>query len=1606
MLSDSDDDFYDFDTPPGFWDQVPDRPPPPPPSLLSQSAAAAPSPLRLADTVPDSATTHPVLPGANAGEEDEDQLDDETCAAVVESAALAEDPHKRNRGRPKKQVQQEVDKQPKKRGRPPLAPGEAERRAEERKEKAKEKRAEERAERAAQEEEERRQEEQRREERRQEWRRQRDAAAQADLERFPHPGQMRAASTAKATTQLTLLQQLANRVLPASSTSSSAPRTLSASVSVSHPAVSTSSSSAPTSAPTSTPSPALLPHPQTLSATDTSFQTSPASSQNDSDPRPIESTVPLATPMQGPAMGGEFEELLGDEGVNELDEGEDGLGGGEDDEEQIGAPATSHRWVHPAWLQPEFVRWREWLKSTYDKGSGTWAVHRALHDDSDPKKLGLGSFFLPRPQLHSRFSKDVIPHPETLYTPRFFYWDPFPLLSEPARCPHASCNGKPLSRHGFCDRPRRACDLDETVYLFGQRYQCSRSGGCGKSFMAWDAMLLRQLPTTLRASFPFVLSHRGGCTEAVFRQLRISMSHSIGPKSFSSILHRQHLTYDERRRAYLQSIADLHFLHGNPLFDLSSPPAEYSPFSAFNDRDGYAGYVPSSKWFQLQYQRFMESKRQAIDQHTSLLTCTIGAIDHSHKIVKHIAKVDGQPVFSGLLSITNEFGELRVCSLVPTKAHDQFLPALQGVAASLSRYGHSPPVVFYTDNPRGDRNTLESAFTSLRQDLAPSPDLSPFSHLPLFPTPADIVVLDTAEKVDDAIGTIVLSVEDGASEAIGFDLEWNVEEDGLGRQQRAATTAVVQLAWRTKVFVIQFAKIARTHRSLPSSLRQLILNPQLLKVGVGIKSDLTLLLNDYAALQPNSHAIPAASQGAVDLGVLARSLSTSSSRKSSLDALVARFLKLYLPKPVSVRISTAWEDEVLPPEHVEYAARDAAASLSLYHHLEAFAKRARGAPLPPLLAIPGSRALVAHSDETSLVAVTTILLLGTSGTAPPPDFDPSLHPKITATSALLRVDRVLVPGALAMYPKRTGRTTFDSFGAVPFYLVVKLAQLRSPDPEQGQEGEGLEGETPDTGREITGEGVPEEGASGGWATLAAVGRELDGDVEELEEDDLSAAQADEESLRSGQALLDSLLSVKLPTSAPSDYHLPLSRVLIDPWHLMDRIPLSRRHGCLAAFMRAFADTLFVFDPKDKALLSARLSRLGLSFDIELLRRRKWVLQRCRRTIPPPDELAPLLAQLFKTFGPLKDAKTSSPLFNKAAWSAVKRIIKDVQEGLVSDPPDVELYTVVGECRGSDGTLDDGVVIYRCSRGTNMTEGGVHRNIRQQFAYSAASLPFADARLLDYRLVHNLVVGTANRTGKRFNGHFDIWTTNKIQSLANLVAPLIPAAPRMGQWLNTDMYEPSQESFTILPIPATTAAQLSISLHPSHPAFPPPSLSSTSSTPISAPPPSSKKRKTAAPERHAFLASKQGSRFAILHLHTRAERELYSELITSTAVVAVSGARKWLVMAQRWNERADGREVFYKMPTHLQHYSSHIDTLHNRQVSLQTSTAARAAFTDAARSLSRTTGLAEPPVRPSSPLKVARGKRPQAETAVASEPQFRKVTGGEAEGAFPSPLPPS
>ncbi len=172
-------------------------------------------------------------------------------------------------------------------------------------------------------------------------------------------------------------------------------------------------------------------------------------------------------------------------------------------------------------------------------------------------------------------------------------------------------------------------------------------------------------------------------------------------------------------------------------------------------------------------------------------------------MTKHVAKVNGERIFIALLTVTNEYGEIRVCNLVATKSHSQFKLSLRGMAHSLELYGHPPPMLFFTDN-MGDKAFLEASFPSLREGVVP---VEKYGSLEPFVLPSDVRILPRAEEaaINAALSTIIneLPVESPDPDLIvGFDCEWNVVISDAGKVERGEI-AIVQIAYQKRVFILQ-----------------------------------------------------------------------------------------------------------------------------------------------------------------------------------------------------------------------------------------------------------------------------------------------------------------------------------------------------------------------------------------------------------------------------------------------------------------------------------------------------------------------------------------------------------------------------------------------------------------------------------------------------------------------------------------------------------------------------------------------------------------------------------------------------------------------------------
>eukprot|EP00884_Botryococcus_braunii_P005842 jgi/Botrbrau1/15259/Bobra.0382s0001.1 len=128
------------------------------------------------------------------------------------------------------------------------------------------------------------------------------------------------------------------------------------------------------------------------------------------------------------------------------------------------------------------------------------------------------------------------------------------------------------------------------------------------------------------------------------------------------------------------------------------------------------------------------------------------------------------------------------------------------------------------------------------------------------------------------------------------------------------------------------------YSGITPALARILMNQELLKVGVGILQDAQKLWRDYGV---ECNGLCCLSEEAN----LRLASSLSSFSKWSLAGLVQEVLQCQLPKDPQVRVSD-WEARPLSRAQLSYAAADAAASLLSYQALMAMEVRWKPPPLP------------------------------------------------------------------------------------------------------------------------------------------------------------------------------------------------------------------------------------------------------------------------------------------------------------------------------------------------------------------------------------------------------------------------------------------------------------------------------------------------------------------------------------------------------------------------------------------------------------------------------------------------------------------------------------
>ena len=598
-----------------------------------------------------------------------------------------------------------------------------------------------------------------------------------------------------------------------------------------------------------------------------------------------------------------------------------------------------------------------------------------------------------------------------------------------------------------------------------------------------------------------------------------------------------------------------------------------------------------------------------------------------------------------------------------------------------------------------------------------------------------------------------------------------------------------------------------------------------------------------------------------------------------LPALCQSILRQQLNRDPAVCISPLWASTSLPAKFTNHAVLEAYAMWSLYSILTTI-------KLPERVSssTPAGTPVVMHAPDGRTIARGAIALdrLAT--------FD---GVNVTPSRVIMVVQEVCVPGYLispTLLQSRTP-TPLSAFGKPPFSILCQANHLIT-NPVSAITGNKPPIDIHLDHSKLCAAPQPFHGRGNvDHASFDSLSLDSPPFVLQHEPDFNVFPETDGEQSISSSALdptaqaVISQMVTDILQYEPQSQSLTRSRFKGDIWHLFHQFSIPLSHGLRRPFARALSTAIFLTDLDDKHAVEEVLKHKGITYESKLKSHPWWILSRVRRYVPPPEILFSRVAAVMKTYGPLKDATSGEPLFNGKCWDTVKNLLENIRNGYYSDPPDVPLFYTIRKDH-------DGLSLYRCCRGTNDVEGGVHQNLIRYFESFNVSPRRAINMILVYCVRHNIRVGTFNRTASRYVGHFNIPLKSRVASLRERAANVLRQDSTDyyggGGWVNLDNYAQTNEPFGLLPFNNQTRQHGSMlpfdaSFLKQHP-------------------------KT----RHRFLSSLQGTQFAILPIHTGEERSLFQSLTRSSPLFVGAQQPDFVALASLFNSHANGISIFYKV----------------------------------------------------------------------------------------------
>jgi hypothetical protein len=309
-------------------------------------------------------------------------------------------------------------------------------------------------------------------------------------------------------------------------------------------------------------------------------------------------------------------------------------------------------------------------------------------------------------------------------------------------------------------------------------------------------------------------------------------------------------------------------------------------------------------------------------------------IDVSYKEAKALCQYKGKPVFKGLVTAMNQYGEVRLQFHVYTDSHEQMLSALQAFEKTRTTMGFSGVSHVIGDNPKREASLFMSVMKSVRDQQSKYDSHKDFTAQ----DPSAMANFYNSEQLlikvahgNAEINRVVSAMrEEIKGDAVGLDAEWNRILNAQGIQIGRGRIKWIQIAYRNhddKIRVL--LSWVGDLKELPTMLKDFLCDTEFRFAGNQVSGDLKYIGSDFGVEEIKS-TVQKTRENVVNLGKFAQVRDVVPSSSVSLRQLCELTLGCTIDK--SLQTSTWTKD--LPDDQKRYIAVDAAVSLEVFEKLD------------------------------------------------------------------------------------------------------------------------------------------------------------------------------------------------------------------------------------------------------------------------------------------------------------------------------------------------------------------------------------------------------------------------------------------------------------------------------------------------------------------------------------------------------------------------------------------------------------------------------------------------------------------------------------------------